>query len=240
MSTHWRRMVAVAATLGFLLVLWAIVRNSGLQTTFADREHIAIWARAQGLWAPLAIVLLQIAQVLLAPIPGQVVGVAAGYLFGAPLGTFYSLLGTGVGSWIALSLARAYGRPLVERLVPQQTLAWLDAGAQRRGLFFFVLVFLLPFLPDDLACLAGGLTRIPIPALVAVAVTGRIPGLVVSSWLGANTEGLSVAQWVVLIVASILLAALFLLYGERLQQRLIEHASGTKTQPTSRPPSPAV
>lgn len=192
---------------------------------FNDPLRLHEWVRGWGVWAPLAIILLQIAQVLLAPVPGQVLGVISGYLFGVGWGTFYSVLGTAVGSFIAFSLARTYGRPLVERLVPATTLTRLDAGAQRRGLFFFVLVFLLPFLPDDLACFAAGLTPIPIPALMLAVLAGRPPGILASCWLGAYAVELSTMQWALLIAGSALLAALFLRYGEWLQQWMMEHLS---------------
>lgn len=237
MSTRARRIALV--TTGLLVVsgLWVAARSPDFLALFNDSQRLVTWVRGRGPWAPLAIIALQVGQVLLAPIPGQVVNAAAGFLFGTLLGTLYSLLGTVTGSLIAFVLARAYGRPFVERLVPHQTLAWLDAGAQRRGLFFFTLVFLLPFLPDDLACFAAGLTPIPIPALMAVAITARTPGILVSSWLGANAGELSKAQWVMLITASALLAGLFLLYGERLQQWLMERLAGKDSRPRSRPPS---
>jgi len=219
--------------LALALALW--ISDSSL--LFEDTQRIVTWVKGCGPWAPLAIIVMQTGQVLLAPIPGQVVGVAAGYLFGVVLGTLYSLVGTAGGSWIAFTLARAFGRPFVERLAAPQTLARLDAGAQRRGLFFFAVVFLLPFLPDDLACFAAGVTRIPIPALMVVAITARAPGILVSTWLGANAGGLSPAQRATLVVASALLAGLFLLYGERIQQQLMAHIAAGDGKATSRPPS---
>jgi len=213
---------------GFLIALLGLlaIYNGRYLALFTDQMHLREWMRDWGIWAPLAIIVLQMAQVLLAPIPGQVIGLASGYLFGVVWGTFYSVLGTALGSLVAFALARVYGRALVERLVPSQTLAWLDAGAQRRGLFFFVLIFLLPFLPDDLACFVAGLTPIPIPALMLAVLAGRPPGILVSCWLGANATGLSIAQWAVVVAGSILLALLFLLYGEQLQEcmtKLIEN-----------------
>jgi uncharacterized membrane protein YdjX (TVP38/TMEM64 family) len=237
MSRHWRQFAAILLSLVAIACLYAAARAYGLLMLFEDSRRLVTWVRGRGPWAPLAIIVLQIGQVVLAPIPGQIVGVAAGYLFGTLLGTFYSVLGTAAGSWIAFALARAYGRPLVERLVPRQTLARLDAGAQRRGLFFFALVFLLPFLPDDLACFAAGLTPIPISALMAVAVTMRTPGILVTAWLGAHAEGLSTAQWVLVITASALLAGLSLCYGERLQQWLIERIAGEGSSSSSPRPS---
>ncbi len=169
------------------------------------------------MWAPISIVLLQAAQVLLAPIPGQVIGMASGYLFGALQGALYSILGTALGSLLAFTLARRFGRPLVKHVAPRHVMERLDASIRRRGLLFFVLVFLLPFLPDDLICFAAGLTPIPIPALMLAVLAGRPPGIIVSAWVGANARDLSASQWAAVITGSALLALPFLLFGERLE-----------------------
>ena len=65
-----------------------------------------------------AFMLLQVLQVIITPIPGEVTGLIGGYLYGPMLGTVYSTIGLTIGSWIAFILARAYGLPLVERVVP--------------------------------------------------------------------------------------------------------------------------
>jgi len=166
-------------------------------------------------------VILQMAQVLLAPVPGHVVGAASGYLFGVLWGTLYSTLGTALGSLVAFALSRKYGRPLLERLVPGDRLARLDARAHQKGLFFFALVFLVPFLPDDIACFAAGLTPIPIPALMLAVLAGRPPGILVSAWLGAKATGLSAVQWVLVLATSTLFALLFLFYGPQLEDRVM-------------------
>jgi uncharacterized membrane protein YdjX (TVP38/TMEM64 family) len=200
----------------FLLVLLAsvvalaIIADGRYLALFRDSAALRAWLDIWGSWAPVGIIALQVVQVLLAPIPGNVIGLASGYVFGVARGTLYSLVGTALGSLIAFVLARTYGRPLVERLLPAEMLEW-------RGLFFFVLLFLLPFLPDDLACFVAGLSPIPIPALMLAALAGRLPGLFVSSWVGANAPGLSSMQWAALIAASAGLALLFLRHEQRLE-----------------------
>jgi uncharacterized membrane protein YdjX (TVP38/TMEM64 family) len=210
----------VVLLIGVLLLavtlMWLCRQDGRLWALFGDVEPLRTWVLAWGAWAPLAVIALQVAQVLVAPIPGQVVGLAGGYLFGTAWGTFYSVVGTGLGSWMALVLARALGRPLVERLVPSSLLQRLDAGARKRGLLFLLLVFLLPFLPDDAACFVAGLTPIPIPALMLAVLLGRLPGIWVSCWLGAHATGLGVAQWALVGAGSSVVALLFVLYGEQL------------------------
>jgi uncharacterized membrane protein YdjX (TVP38/TMEM64 family) len=182
-----------------------------------DPEQLRDWVLSWGALAPFAIIVLQIAQVLLAPIPGQGVGAVSGYLLGTWWGTVYSLTGTLIGSLIAIALARRFGRPLVERLVSREALSRLDAGASRRGLLFFTLVFLLPFLPDDVACFVAGLSAIPIPALMLAVLAGRTPGVLVSVWLGANARSLDSSHIPWLIGVGALIAALFLLFEARLR-----------------------
>ncbi len=142
-----------------------------------------------------------------------------------------STAGTGLGTFVALALARMLGRPLAQRFVPAEWLSRLDAGAQKHGLLFFLLIFLLPFLPDDMACFAAGLTPLPVAALLVVAMLGRLPGLWVSCWLGANATGLSPQAWALVVIGSILLALGSVLYGERLQRwaiRLVRYIASDR------------
>ena len=219
-------LVLLIAVLGLL-----VLRNPEFRALLSDQTRMSEWVAGWGSLAPLTMIALQAAQVILAPIPGQVMGLVSGYLFGVARGAAYSLAGNALGSLVVFSLARVYGRPFVERRVPPETLARLDAGAERRGLFFFVLVFLVPFLPDDLTCFAAGLTPIPIPALMIAILVGRPPGILVSCWLGANAAVLGPAQWTVVVVCSALVAGLFLRYGAQLQEwtmRLTERLTPRK------------
>jgi uncharacterized membrane protein YdjX (TVP38/TMEM64 family) len=173
--------LAVVAALGGLVVLvrtYAPFLTSGA----AFRAFVA----GYGVYAPLAFVTLQVLQVLLAPIPGQVTGFASGYLFGAFWGSVYSILGIAIGSTLAFWLSRRFGRPFVERVVDADALARFDGIAARAGLPGLFVVFLVPGLPDDVLCFVGGLTDIDLRKLVAVAVVGRTPAFVLVNVSGAG------------------------------------------------------
>lgn len=96
--------------LGATLVVLAVVflgsavlfsrYGAWLTDPFALRE----WIRGYGPFAPLVFVGLQAAQVILAPIPGQVLGLASGFLFGTFWGTVYSLIGATLGTIVAISV----------------------------------------------------------------------------------------------------------------------------------------
>ena len=160
MNGNRRKAMAILAFLALALATLLLWRHP-LLSFFVDQAKVQEFVIGFGLWALLATTLLHVAQVLLAPIPGQVINVVNGYLFGPVWGTIYSMVGAIVGSSLVMFLARRFGRPWAERLIKKETLERLDGYSRRRGALFFFLIFLLPFLPDDVACFLAGLTPLP-------------------------------------------------------------------------------
>jgi len=188
---------------------------------FQDRSALQAWLTSFGAWAPLVSIVVSALQVIVAPIPGQVTGLVNGYLFGVWLGVLYSLLGVMLGTGTILALTRHWGRPLVARFVPAAQLERLDYLVERRGALFFFLVFLLPFLPDDLTCFAIGLTRLPIGGMLVLIALGRLPGLVVASWMGAHAHSVSPLGWAILIASVCLLAVAYWRLRGAIETRLL-------------------
>jgi uncharacterized membrane protein YdjX (TVP38/TMEM64 family) len=138
--------------------------------------------------APAAFFLLQAVQVVVAPVPGHVLGLVSGYLFGTVLGTVISVLGAVVGSYVAFVLSRRFGRPYVESVVDAEALGTFDDVTQDHGLLALFLVFLLPGLPDDVICFTAGLTDLKLRNMVAVSLLGRLPGFYLLNLSGATLE----------------------------------------------------
>ena len=149
-----------------------------------DPETVRGTVEGFGLFAPVAFIGLQVAQVVFAPIPGQILALAGGYVFGPVLGVAYSLLGATIGSAIAFGLSRRFGRPAVERLIHPQTLDTIDEFLDEHGRVAVFLVFLFPGLPDDALCFVGGLTSIPLRTLIVLSFFGRIPGYALLAFAG--------------------------------------------------------
>ena len=162
-------------------------------------------------------VALQMLQVLFAPIPGQVIGLLAGYLFGFWEGLLLTMAGLAAGSFVAMLLGRWLGRRLVRRVVPQTVLEKFDHLVDQGGLSNFFMLFLLPALPDDALCFVAGLTRWPIAQLLVVSLLGRLPGMAVLAYVGASAGSDARGTNVVLAVALFFAAALWL-YSEEAEE----------------------
>ncbi|AFK18653.1 TVP38/TMEM64 family protein [Haloferax mediterranei ATCC 33500] len=224
-TDRWRTVLLAA-----VLVVVAILGGSFLIEQFpflADPRALRAWLLGFGPLAPLALIGVQVVQVLFAPVPGQALGFASGYLFGALWGTLYSMVGIVFGTALAIGLARHFGRPYVERVITTDALSTFDNAMAEHGLAVLFLVFLVPGLPDDAICFAAGLTDIPVRRIVAVAAVGRLPGFFL-----VNSAGAAAANgdpFLTAVLVAILLAASVLgyLYRDQLLSSLSTVTSRT-------------
>src|SRR5665647_2680159 len=84
---------------------------------FSTLESIQTFLLQFGVWTPLAFFILQLLQIIVAPIPGGTVGLVGGALFGTFWGFVISIAGTLIGSCIVFLLAKRFGRPFVLKFV---------------------------------------------------------------------------------------------------------------------------
>ncbi len=217
----WPHIALVAAALiGIGAALW--FWHDNLWSIIEDQQRLRAWVDRLGPWGPAATIGLNVLQVILAPIPGQFVGVINGYLYGVAAGSLYSIIGLVIGTAAAMGLARRFGRPIVEWLLPKPRLTRWDNLTAHKGSWFFFLVFLFPFLPDDITSFLIGLSPLSIPRMLVLTTLGRMPGVFVSCWVGARASDLPWWAWIPLAGGATALAWLFWRYQERLENLMVQ------------------
>lgn len=148
--------------------------------------RIRVVLEATGPAAPVAFVALQAMQVVVAPIPGQLLAGVGGYLFGGPLGLLYSMLGVTLGSTVVFAASRRYGRPFATRVLDPAALARFDGFVADSGSAGLFVAFLLPAFPDDALCLLAGLTALRYRRFLLLLIVGRTPTFVASAVAGTS------------------------------------------------------
>lgn len=208
--------IVVAITLGALLFFF----SPTVRELATSPELLRARIQSFGVWAPIVIISYHILQVIFAPIPGQAVDVANGYIFGPWIGPLISLTGIGFGSLAAIWLARQFGRPFVQRLLGKKAIQVIDRYSGRGSLKYFFLFFLLPGFPDDLLCFALGLTKVSVRRGVFTAVVGRAPGVVGAVLIGATGQKLNMWQFLALILLVVLIWAAVAWYFRKRLSRI--------------------
>ncbi|HEV8240455.1 MAG TPA: TVP38/TMEM64 family protein [Thermoanaerobaculia bacterium] len=141
--------------------------------------------RIQGLgaWAPLAFVAAY-ALGAVAFVPGSVLTLAGGALFGLWRGTLYVFAGATLGACAAFLVARYLARRAVERRIARNPrFAAVDRAVALEGRKIVFLLRLSPVFPFNLLNYALGLTRVRF-ADYAVASLGMLPGTILYVYYG--------------------------------------------------------
>lgn len=151
-----------------------------------DQAAVSAYLQEFGIWGPLVLAMVQLIQIVVAVIPGHVFLVAAGYVYGLPLGLLLNITFTVAASQFTYSLARWAGRPLVSRFVPNDKLdRWYKIG-EKQGFTFFTIAFLLPVFPTDVMNFIAGLSGISPRKFLAASFLGRLPSAIILTLIGSH------------------------------------------------------
>jgi len=171
----------------------ALVSVIGLAVAWRDRFDVAAlqtWVESAGSAAPLVFIALYAAATVLF-LPGSVITLAGGVLFGPVWGTLWSLTGATLGAALAFLIARYLGGDWVARRAGPR-LSRLNEGVAAEGWRFIAFVRLVPLFPFNLLNYALGLTRIAFLPYVLASALFMLPGALAFTWLGyAGREALS-------------------------------------------------
>lgn len=194
--------------------LWEELED--LQASQARKERITEFLASFGPYSSAVFVLLQALQVVISPIPGELTGVAGGYVYGQRYGFILSTLGLTLGSWVAFELSSIFGRPFVEKLFRKDLLHKFDFLTTNTGATISFLLFLIPGFPKDVLCYILGLSRMGLRTFLTVSVVGRIPGTYLLTMHGASVRNEDYWMTVILTVISAALLFAAYLYRARL------------------------
>ena len=189
--TKNKRNIKNSAWIKPLLLLLIIVGTTfifyktGLIAFFLNKGKMLLFIDSLGPLGFIGFILLQITQVVAAPIPGEVTGLLGGFLYGPVLGVLLSTIGLTMGSYIAFALSRALGRPFVERFVEKSVMSKFDYLLHHKGAFLVFILFLIPGIPKDYLCYILGLGHLSTTEFLVIGGTGRLFGTILLT-LGGN------------------------------------------------------
>jgi uncharacterized membrane protein YdjX (TVP38/TMEM64 family) len=184
-----------------------------------DREALVAMVQGLGVWGPLALCLTIALQVSFAVLPGHVLMLAGGYLYGFVPGVLITWISTVAASQINFMLARRYGWPLVYRMAPRKLVDRWQGAVRGKGFFFILMTLVLPIFPSDLMCYLAGFSSLTPRRFVLANMLGHLPCAIGMSLVGSGLIVLPPGGWVW--AAGLCAAALILWkrYGTALENR---------------------
>ena len=135
------------------------------------QRYFEAWGGA----GPIAYMLIVTIEVVLAPIPGTMLYLPGGVIFGWFVGGTMSLAGNVLGAGIACQAMRTLGGRSIESFIKRSALKKYEEIIQRRGLWIVFLLRVNPLTSCDLVSYAAGLTRMPVWKVMTGTLLGMAP-----------------------------------------------------------------
>ena len=195
----------VTAAVVTALLCWEYL--PGLLAWLADARAVRAFVSDHAFVSRLAMLGINIVQVLLAFLPGEPVELASGYAFGFWEGTALCLVASGLATSAIYWATRRWGWKLVGLFFDRSLLdrfSWLKSA--KRLELIMLIVFLIPGTPKDFLTYFAGLTNMRFLPVVLIATFGRIPSIVTST---ITASAVGSGNWP--LVACTLVASAFLL-----------------------------
>ena len=158
---------------------------------------------------------IQFLQIVVAFIPGEVVQVAAGMIYGPWVGALIIWLGCIISSSFIFVLVHKLGAPFVQAMVPEKYMGkFRDWETSDKFNVIVFILFLIPGLPKDVFTYITPLTHMSMKNFVLISNFARIPGIVLSTYAAAGLVSGNIVESVIIfaVTAAVAIVAL-VVYG---------------------------
>lgn len=197
---------------------------------FKDPSKLKKVIMSYGKYSILAFFILQIAQVVAFFIPGEIVQIAGGYIYGTLWGSILSLVGITTGSIIVYFISNFYGKPLIDKIISNKDLKFFDRVLNLGRINFIVfLLYLIPGIPKDVLAYICGVSNITFKNFILYSTLGRIPGVFASAYFGAKINSGNDAILIVIGILAVILFLVGIFKGEKIISTLVKSNSSKES-----------
>ena len=174
----------IAIVLLIIAILCALLYQPFV-ALLSDPSTFRQWLNQYGFFSYLIFSLINMAQIMLAFLPGEIVEVLAGYCFGLINGMLVCMIASGVASALIFLAIRHFHIDLLSLFFND------EATHQFRFLFdsrhlsiILFIIFLIPGTPKDILTYIMPLTKIRFTAFLMITTVARIPSIITSTMVG--------------------------------------------------------
>ncbi len=184
-----------------------------------------------GIGGVFIILAIQLLQIIVAVIPGEVVQVAAGAIYGTWLGFAIIVVGCMLSSTVVFLLVRKLGAPFVQEMVSTKYMDKFRNFEKTGKLDIIVFIlFLIPGLPKDVFTYLVPLTDMKLGRFLLLTTLGRMPGMFFSVFAANGLMQGNYKMALIIFGVAAVIAVLGIVYRDRIMAFLSERRDPNKAE----------
>ncbi len=198
-KSRWKSLIYLG---GFIVLIAAAILAFKYFHGQESLKQSIHWVGQRGPWGPIIFIAIYITAAVLF-IPGSVLTLGGGAVFGVVWGSVYVSIGSTLGATCAFLVGRYLLRNSITRKVEgDKRFAAIDKAVAKEGWKIVGLTRLSPVLPFTLLNYAFGLTQVKLRDYILASWIGMMPGTVMGVYLGSLAQAAtgertrSTGEWV--------------------------------------------
>ncbi|MCL2089270.1 MAG: VTT domain-containing protein [Oscillospiraceae bacterium] len=208
-----KRTAVIIAMVAIVAVCAAVYLLAGKQMVefLTDPVQVKSWLDGQGVWANIIFVAVRAFQTVVKIIPAEPLEIGAGYAFGTFGGLLYCMIGTMIGSFVIILMAKIFGPKLLGIFIPAKKLNSLAFLRNRKKLEVTLFVmYLIPGTPKDLFTYMAPFLPMKISRFIIITGIARIPSIVMSTWIGSELTRQNYITAAAIFIASLVISGVYI------------------------------
>ena len=165
----------------------------------------------------LIFIVMQILQIVIFIIPGDIINATGGFLFNLVYGSILSFIGVVIGSITVFYISRFLGYGFINKFVKKEKLDKIVSFFESNTGFISLFIFCnLPFVPKDVLMYGAGLTPLKPFKTLSIYCLSRIPGIIIWNSMGANLYNQSILGIIITLLALLAFLLLIILIKKKI------------------------
>ena len=215
-----------------ILLLGAIVIGIPLYIYFFEKEWISQFRDFDDIIAYLQsyrlesipiYIYIQVTQIIISIIPGQIFNLAAGYLYTFFPALLFSIIGAFVGTLVSFWIARWLGSDFVHIFFGREkTQDYVKKLNSKKAYTIVFFIYLIPGIPKDVVSYAAGVYDMKFNPFMLLSLIGRLPGMMGSIMIGSMWHKEEYIGMIILAVLAITAFILCIVFRKKINKFLDE------------------
>lgn len=184
-----KKEILVSIILVSFMAIACLIFYQPMMDLFKDPQSIRLQLQNFGILGYFILAMIMAFQVIFVFLPGEIIEIMAGFIYGPIGGMIACLLGSAIGSALIYYFVKKLGKPFIDKFIgldKMKQIHFLDDPEKRNILLF--IVFFIPGTPKDILTYFVPLTDMKFSTFLFITTIARIPSIITST-IGGHAIG---------------------------------------------------
>lgn len=203
-----------------LMAIVCLLFYKPMMSIFENPQALRLQLQSYGIFGYIILALIMSLQVVFVFLPGEIIEIMAGFIYGPIGGLVACMVGSAIGSIIIYKFVKIFGIRFVDRFIGMDKINQIHFlnNPEKRNILLFI-VFFIPGTPKDILTYFIPLTDMKLSTFLFITTIARIPSIITST-IGGHAIGIENYAFSILVfVVTGIISLIGILFYKKINQK---------------------